>query len=66
MKCQDCKYFWTDWSTGYSECTKADRGEMTDKELDEYELFGGIEDCQYFEEAPDIYWNPPVESEDEL
>lgn len=48
IKCGRCKHLFKDYSVGYSECTKEDL--MTDIESAEYEEFGGVLHCPYFEE----------------
>lgn len=60
-RCEDCKYFFEDWSVGYCECTKANEIEISDEEL---EVYGQTVECPYFEDAPDIDWNPPIESDE--
>ena len=52
LKCHDCKYYFYDDSTGYSECTKAD--DFTDDEFEIYESGEFLENCQHFEQSEDI------------
>ena len=46
-KCENCKYFFYDYSTGTSECGKYDN--MTEEETDKY-YTEGEENCPYWEE----------------
>lgn len=56
IKCGRCKHLFRDYSVGYSECTKEDL--MTDLEFAEYEEFGGVLHCPYFEEDPSDLIDP--------
>ena len=46
-RCENCKHFFYDYSTGASECGKYDN--MTEEETDKYYM-EGKENCPYWEE----------------
>lgn len=50
-KCRNCKHLFRDWSVGYSECTHTD--DMTDAQYAEYEEFGFVSNCPFFEADED-------------
>jgi len=62
IKCGRCKHLFKDYSVGYSECTKEDL--MTDLEFAEYEEFGGVLHCPYFEGDPSDLIDPYTEEDE--
>ena len=47
-KCENCKHFFYDYSTGTSECGQYDN--MTEEEFENYYGNNGGENCTYYEE----------------
>ena len=52
IKCKNCKHYFYDHDTGYSECTKAD--DFDDDEFLIYETGSWLEDCKHFEGKEDL------------
>lgn len=50
-KCQDCRFYFRDDDTGFSECLRAD--DFTDEEYEVYEAGEWLKNCPYFKEDTD-------------